>query len=86
MDLATFCDSFSTMKHPCGPFYLEITELSFILPLCGSSQPTTLHPHICACGFDKISIQLAMHCGEGSFIELEYYTAIVMWQIASLHF
>ena len=64
------------MGSPCRPFHLEIAELSCNPPLRGSPPPPTLHPYISACGVDKNylkwqEIQLAMHCGDGSLIDLE---------------
>ena len=53
MDLAVFCDSLSEMGPSCGPFHLEITELSCNPPLYGFSPPPTLRPYISACGVDK---------------------------------
>ena len=50
MDLAMFCDSLSTMRPPCGPFYLENAELS-CNPLLRGSPP--LPTYISACGIDK---------------------------------
>ena len=53
-----------------GYFTLKNAKLSCNKPLRGS------HPYISACGVDKNylkwrEIQLAMHCGEGSLIDLK---------------
>ena len=44
MDVVTFCDSLSALGPPCGPFHLEITELSCSPPLRGSPPPPPSTP------------------------------------------
>ena len=70
-----FCDSLVQWGLFMGHFTLKIAELSCSLPPCGSPSPPTRHPYITAWGVDKYylkwwEVQLAMHCGEGSLIDL----------------
>ena len=70
-----FCDSLSAIGLLVDHFTLKIAELSCNPPLRGSPPPPSSTP-ICACGVDKSylkwrEIQLALHCGKGSLIDLE---------------
>ena len=74
MDLAIIFDSLSAI----GPhFILKIAKLNCNPPLRDSAPPPHPPPlYISACGVDKNylkwwELQIAMHCGEGSLIDIE---------------